>query len=156
MRSINVAAHRQPQGARRRQRGSALIVAFVFLIIMTILGLSSMNTSRLELKMANNLQYADLAFQTAESGIDLLLATPALKSKLNTDPTDLVGFKQSYTIKSGQDATAAARFITAGLAPGYSIGTPALHYQITSTGEGAGGGESEHVQGFFIIGAKPG
>ncbi|MGK0172848.1 MAG: hypothetical protein ACI9W2_004589 [Gammaproteobacteria bacterium] len=148
-------------GTKPAQRGSALIVAMVFLIIMTILGLSSMNTSRMELRIANNTQFADLAFQAAESGIDLLLSTDSLKSKLNTDETDLVGLKLDYP-KLGPkktpaaSASASARYVTAGHAPGYSISTPALHYQITSTGKAAAGGESQNVQGFFIIGAKAG
>ena len=142
--------------SRDGQRGSALIVAMVFLIILTILGLSSMNTSRLELKMANNTQFADLAFQAAESGIDLLLATPALKTKLNTDDTDLVGYDPPTFTLGSQHGNASARYLTSGLAPGYSIGTPALHYEISSTGTSAAGGEAQNMQGFFIIGAKAG
>jgi hypothetical protein len=142
-------------GPPARQAGSALIVALVFLIILTILGLSSMSTSRLELRMANNTQFADLAFQAAESGIDLMLATPALKTKLSTDPNDPSPYTATYTL-GPQTATAVSRYVTAGLAPGYSIGTPALHYRLQSTGTAAGGGEAQHIQGFYIIGAKAG
>ena len=84
---------RLPQA--RRQAGSALIVAMVFLIILTILGVSSMNTARLEVKVANNIQFSDLAFQAAESGIDSLLATGALKRELDTDPDDTTPFSQT-------------------------------------------------------------
>ena len=44
--------------ALHSQRGSALITALVFLIILTILGLSPMTTSRLEVRMAANTQFA--------------------------------------------------------------------------------------------------
>ncbi len=68
-----------------RQQGSALIIAMVFLIILTLLGMSTMTTSRTELRMANNAQFANLAFQAAESGIALMLGTNSLKTQLSTD-----------------------------------------------------------------------
>ena len=66
------AIHRQ-EFAIQRQQGSALITALVFLIILTILGLSTMTTSRLEIRMAANTQFAHQAFQAAESGIAQVL-----------------------------------------------------------------------------------
>ena len=51
------------------QRGAALIMALVFLIMLTLLGLTSMNTTSLEEKMANNTRDRDLAFQSAEAAL---------------------------------------------------------------------------------------
>lgn len=109
-----------------------------------------MNTARLEVKMANNIQFSDLAFQAAESGIDSLLATGALKSELDTDPDDTTPFSQTYTL-GAQSATATVRYITEGLAPGYSIGTPALHYRITSVGASAGGAKPSTFRAFTSL-----
>ena len=148
-----------PRRPDRCERGSALIVAMVFLIILTLLGLSTMTTSRIELRMANNAQFANLAFQAAESGIDLLLGTDALKAKLKTDPAQ--SFDQNYTLDAQGladhlSATTVTRYVTSGIAPGYSVDTPALHFQITSTGTAGGGGEAQHIQGFYVIGASAG
>ena len=142
---------------RTRQKGSALIVAMVFLIILTLLGMSTMTTSRTELRMANNTQIANLAFQAAESGIELMLDTTSLKSQLTTDTNQ--SYDQSYEldaqgVANSLTATTSTVFKAEGIAAGYSVGTPALHFQITSTGTSGGGGEAQHIQGFFVIGAS--
>ena len=49
-----------------KQNGAALIVSLVILVLMTLLGLSSIRTSALEEKMATNLRDQELAFQAAE------------------------------------------------------------------------------------------
>lgn len=54
------------------QNGAALITALVFLVIMTMLALSSMSTNTLEEKMAANSQEINRAFQTAETGLELV------------------------------------------------------------------------------------
>ena len=55
--------------ACRRQRGAVLIVALVLLVILTLLGVSMMNTTKLEERMAANIQEATQAFQSAETGL---------------------------------------------------------------------------------------
>lgn len=72
------------------QRGATLIVAMIILLLLTIIGLASMSTSNLELKMANNVVQQTVSFQTsedartsAEKAVDALLASmpnPALGS----------------------------------------------------------------------------
>jgi len=51
------------------QRGSALVLSLVILLVMTLLGITAMNTSVLEEKMASNDRNQKLAFQNAESGL---------------------------------------------------------------------------------------
>ena len=45
-------------------------------MILTVLGLSVMNTSHLEMKMAANAQFGNQAFQAAESAIDSVMRIP--------------------------------------------------------------------------------
>lgn len=52
-----------------RQSGVALIMALVFLLLLTILGIAALNTTSLEEKMANNVKDRNLAFQSAESAL---------------------------------------------------------------------------------------
>lgn len=49
-----------------RQRGAALIISLMILIVMTLIGLTGMSTSSLEEKMAGNSRDKALAFQAAE------------------------------------------------------------------------------------------
>ena len=52
-----------------RQRGVALVMALVFLLLLTILGIAALNTTSLEEKMAHNVKDRNLAFQAAESAL---------------------------------------------------------------------------------------
>lgn len=53
----------------RSQKGAVLIVSLVLLIIMTLLGLSGMNNTIIEERMAGNMRNHTLAFQAAESAL---------------------------------------------------------------------------------------
>ncbi|BBA35468.1 type IV pilus assembly protein PilX [Methylocaldum marinum] len=52
-----------------RQSGSALPTTLVILLILTLIGVSSMQTTLLEEKMAGNLRDQNLAFQAAEAAL---------------------------------------------------------------------------------------
>lgn len=54
---------------RKRQKGAVLIVSMLLLIIMTLLGLSSMRNTTLEEKMAGNSRDIQLAFNAAEAAL---------------------------------------------------------------------------------------
>lgn len=56
-------------GAGSRQRGVTLVISLIFLLLLTILGVTAMNTSTLQEKMSGNLRDQDLAFQAAESAL---------------------------------------------------------------------------------------
>ena len=60
----------------KRQNGAVLITALVMLVILTMLGLSSMGTNTMEERMAANNQDVNRAFQAAESGLDQGWADP--------------------------------------------------------------------------------
>ena len=51
------------------QHGAALIFSMILLLVLTLLGLSSMRTATLEEKMAYNMRDMNLAFEAAESGL---------------------------------------------------------------------------------------
>jgi len=53
----------------KMQNGSALIIALVILMVMTLIGLTSMNTSIMEEKMAGSMFNRNLALQAAESAL---------------------------------------------------------------------------------------
>lgn len=59
----------RPIGAVGRQTGAALVVALVLLLVITILGLSSMRGTSLQERMSANLRDRGLAFQAAEAAL---------------------------------------------------------------------------------------
>lgn len=52
-----------------RQAGSVLIVSLIFLLLLTIVGVSAMNMTSLEERMSGNFRDHDLAFQAAEAAL---------------------------------------------------------------------------------------
>lgn len=55
---------------RARQRGAALFTALIFLVVISLIALSSLGTSLLELRMSSNEEFAMNAFQSAQAAID--------------------------------------------------------------------------------------
>jgi hypothetical protein len=55
--------------ATQAQKGATLLVALVMLLVMTIIGISSMHNSTLEERMAGNVKEQYRAFQAAEMGM---------------------------------------------------------------------------------------
>jgi len=70
--------------SRKNQRGGVLLVSLVFLIVIGLLGLSSLTTSRLELRMANNEEVRTNALQIAMALADAVVATPAMTPVFGT------------------------------------------------------------------------
>jgi type IV pilus assembly protein PilX len=66
----------------RRQEGAALILALIFLLLMTLLSTSSMRTSTMQERMAGNTRDWNLGFQSAEAALraaeEFLLDTAVL------------------------------------------------------------------------------
>jgi type IV pilus assembly protein PilX len=52
-----------------KQQGMVLITVLLILVVMTLLGISSMQSSNLEERMAHNTHDNNMAFQSAESGL---------------------------------------------------------------------------------------
>lgn len=84
---------------RFQSRGIALIMSLVILLILTLLGVTSMNTSNLQLLMTSNSQYQTTALNTAEDVIHI--AENAVASLVVTKIIPSSGY---YNITSGNDA----------------------------------------------------
>lgn len=52
-----------------RQHGAVLIVSLLILLVLSIIGVSSLSNTNLEERMSSNFQHTMLAFQAAESAI---------------------------------------------------------------------------------------
>jgi len=50
------------------EKGSALVLALLVLVLLTLMGISATTTSTIEVQMAGNEKFYELAFYTAESG----------------------------------------------------------------------------------------
>ena len=60
---------RQPEAGHTAQRGAALYVALIMLILLALLGIVGMQVAGLQERMAANYLNVNLAFQTAEADV---------------------------------------------------------------------------------------
>ncbi len=84
----------------KRQSGAVLIVAMVILVILTLLGVTAMNTTALQERIASNTQEQVHAFQAAETGLNQAFADSLVYDLTNTytggaTPTTFAGSADS-------------------------------------------------------------
>jgi type IV pilus assembly protein PilX len=77
-----------PTRTYRRENGVALFAALMLLLIVTILGISSVRTGVMEAQMSTNEELRIAAFETAESTLDAVVSNPS-----NTQVIGAVGRK---------------------------------------------------------------
>jgi hypothetical protein len=75
VRAVSGAESKNRPAWHGRESGTALVMALVILMILTILGISSMNTSIMEERMSGNIQDLNRAFEAAESGLSRAINT---------------------------------------------------------------------------------
>ena len=135
-----------------RERGAALIVGLVLLLVLTVLGVSGINMATLELQMTGNTQAAQLAFQAAETGIDRALSG-AVDTVAPVTYTNVSVGDGTYTYDA-QIVCAATTPVPEGI---YSEGggARAIHFDAEATGTGPRNATSFHRQSVYIIGPDP-
>lgn len=145
-----------------RQQGATLVVSLILLLVLTILGISTMGTASMEMRMAANNQYLENAFQLAETGLETTIqgfndtgnfpppgpanCPPAAIMPLGaaTAVVDLRGIFRTGTGFCGQSPD---------FSGGSSLGKISqFHYRIDSRGASQSGSASLNRQGFFIRG----
>jgi Tfp pilus assembly protein PilX len=149
MRSMTKTVH------HARQRGAALITALVLLVILTMLGLSSMTTNTMEERMASNAQEKNRAFQAAESGLNMAFTKQDSFNINNTVNNPLVGTDSSFG-SYGADITYKAGFRQetppkrgSGWGTNYSL----YHFDVSSTATVSGATKTIHA-GSYQVGRK--
>jgi type IV pilus assembly protein PilX len=122
-----------------------LIVGLVLLLVLTVIGVSGMNTATMEITMAANTQFQQDAFQLAEDGIDISIGTRAY----STDGVRVLDWLG--TPDYDRRAVTTYRMNTAAF--GSSAGElEAFHFDITAVGRGPRNAISQHNQSFYVVG----
>ncbi len=141
----------------RSQRGVALFVGLILLLVITVLAVAAMTMATSDLRMAANRQFHENAFQAASRGVQLGMITPNLPTTGVTvtvastavpgNATDTYEYTVSFDPDNG---------VTGVPAGGYSLGTSsgfsAFHFEVQATGKSVRGSEVVQEQGFYIIG----
>jgi len=114
------------------QHGMALVMALVFLLILTMLGIAAIGTATLEEKMAGNQKDKNTSFQAAETALitgENWIGTQTIKPIFNTSVTnDGLHFPSTSTtpvwessVWSGSDFITFSGLTTVASAPKYVI-----------------------------------
>jgi type IV pilus assembly protein PilX len=119
---------------RARQTGATLIVGLILLLVLTVVGVSGMNTSTLQVAMSGSAVYQQDAFQ------------PLLVNWTGNPDYDRRSVT-TFKIATGIPGNSA-------FSQGQGINVPqAWHYDIISVGKGARNATATHTQSFFMPGA---
>jgi len=128
------------------QHGATLVIGLILLLIMTLLGITGLSSSTVDLAMAGNSQNAQSSFQAAESTIEVEL-------RLGAAGREEPRVNENYDFGGGARGRAETDFQSTRLPPpGYSLTEfQSDHYLITSTGTAARSATSTHLQGFYVV-----
>lgn len=141
----------------RQQRGAALVVGLMMLVALTLIGVTTMGMSSMELRMASNAQNKSNAFQAAEAGLEVGVGTTNAEN---------ITSAQAITSPTLVNAMATVNSSFVGLLPGRGSGftagvscpgssperTRCAHFQVTSVGQHLqSNASSTQVQGFYVL-----
>jgi type IV pilus assembly protein PilX len=129
------------------QRGATLIVGLVLLLVLTVVGVSGMNTATMEINMAANTQFQQDAFQQTEDGIDVMIGT--------RDYTTEAARTLDWTGNASFDRRAVTVYRLNTGVPDVAFSDEeyeAFHFDVTSIGRGPRNAQSQHTQSFYVVG----
>ena len=149
---------KQPNINVKKQSGAILVVGLVLLLVLTVLGISTMSTASLELNMAGNDQFSENAFQLAETGIDVTIAN--VNAGVGVPPPLAPGVCPAFNAPAAVPAMGgmvATRICFSGDVADFS-GSSSIgkirqyHFETEAQGIAQGGASSWHHQGLFVLG----
>ncbi|HVY65971.1 MAG TPA: PilX N-terminal domain-containing pilus assembly protein [Gammaproteobacteria bacterium] len=134
-------------GLPRSQRGATLVVGLVLLLVLTVVGVSGMNTATMEVAMAANAQYQADAFQATEGAADTVIAT----RNYSTNGTTTLPWTNAVDLDRSAQTTYRGNTIVPDAA--FSAGeVEAFHFDIQSWGRASRNAASNQIQSFYVIG----
>lgn len=147
----------------KQQRGAALVVGLILLVVVTVLAISGMNTATTELAMARNDVNYENAFQAAEWGLEVALTQEPFNTFANVTVNPSMAHVSSHEFTT---ATISYETETISLDEAFSIGSgssggmSAYHFQAVATGQSLRDpgnptdrdSTATHTQAFYVLG----
>lgn len=153
----------------QRQSGAALVIGLILLMVLTLLGVSGMSMSRLELLMADNNKQQTNAFQAADTvlinqiigGSAIVYGDALARDAVVRDwePMEIMAdLDGDATPDSVATVNVQTTFQQLADPFGYNVGlVDAVHFKVEAQAESAQrGGRSVHHGGFFIKAPRSG
>jgi type IV pilus assembly protein PilX len=154
------ATHTSP-AAPGTERGAALAVGLLMLVILTVLAITGMSTATMELTMAGNTQQGNRAFEAAASVLESELRRDDIEplESAGTLPAIPANTNRAYVDQDGNTiATGTARtsFVATTGTAGWQLGAThafsAHHFEAQANGASARGAVASQLQGYYVIG----
>ena len=135
-----------------QQQGFVLVLVLVMLAVLTLIGVSSMNSSNMELKATANAKQHQIAFNVVQSVLEFAVSTNGDLIDFQTNDPDLIQTISSYYVPNSASLIAEAVFAGCGVAVGNSLeegkGFSYNFFEITGSGSNAtGSATSVQTQG---------
>jgi type IV pilus assembly protein PilX len=132
-----------------KQRGAALVIGLLLLVVVTLLAVTAVSTSSVELVMAGNEQYRERAFQAADAGIESAIATidtvpqtgvpvTATNVAITGLPVDKYTVSTTFVGYESNVANAGEDFV-------------GVHYRVASTGQSLRNSTAVVEQGAYVL-----
>lgn len=140
------------------QRGAALVIAIMILLVLTVIGIYAVTTSTIDTKISGYQRFNTNAFYAADAGIDFVLATNPFADILCTNPPCTPSPPNPYTNPAGAAIQFQANVTYQGDTPpppemgiGMRAGFWAYHYELDSAGTAPNATQSSvQVRGFRL------
>ena len=137
----------------KSQSGAALVVSLLILLVMTVIGISSMQTTNLQEKMASNTREREQAFEAAESALRnaeaFLENNVAVTANFDTDGSDGLyddSVQELWKTLSWTVGTDAREY--SGYTSTYSYGSQSPRYIIEHFGTADSTGDKYNLGGY--------
>jgi hypothetical protein len=127
-----------------QQQGFVLILVLVLLAVLTLIGVSSMNSANVELKASANAKQHQIAFTVVQSVLEFAVSTGgAAIIDYQTNNPDVTQSITNHTVANGSSVRADAVFAGCGVALGNSLeegkGFSYNFFDITGSGSNSTG-----------------
>ncbi len=143
-------AMNRPSRPSLRQRGAALAMALILLVVITVLAVAGMRSASMGFVMASNEQLRQRAFNASETGIEQSMSLGTFNPATAAQPfTGAVpGSPDTYAASINTQLNGNAQ----GAIWGNSWNSfSSFHFEIQSTGTTARSTNAVHVQGVAVI-----
>jgi type IV pilus assembly protein PilX len=126
----------------KRQKGAALVIGLMLLVVLTLLAVTGMNTASMELVMAGNEQYRQRAFQASETGIEQAVPKVPFIGQ-SCSPVEIAKSPNSET---GTTYKVTSQY----MGDHIESGVVRLHYELRSEGTSSRNANALHIQGTYV------
>ena len=124
------------------EKGVALVIALIMLLVLTLIGMASVSSSVFEAKITGNDRFGTAAFYAAKGGVERGISQlPSV-----TAYSDTIG---DETYRSGRMSDGGPRdlqYVGAMGRPGYDVNWEFRRYQVNATGQSFGALKEIEVQ----------